>query len=160
MDQSPPVAYAPKRVCSMSEGHGMATIEIGGVAIPESALTWNFVRASGPGGQNVNKVATAAECRLDLDSAGLDQDVRHRLERLAGSRLTGTGEVLIVAENQRTQARNRADALERLGALIAAAREPPKPRIATKVSATQKAKRRADKRHRGEVKRQRKPPDY
>ena len=138
----------------------MATIEIGGVAIPESALTWNFVRASGPGGQNVNKVATAAECRLDLDSAGLDQDVRQRLERLAGSRLTGTGEVLIVAENQRTQARNRADALERLGALIAAAGEPPKPRIATKVSATQKAKRRADKRHRGEVKRQRKPPDY
>ena len=138
----------------------MATIEIGGLAIPESALTWNFVRASGPGGQNVNKVATAAECRLDLEAAGLDQDVRRRLERLAGGRLTGAGEVLIVAENQRSQARNRADALERLGALIAAAREAPKPRIATKVSATQRAKRRADKRHRGEVKKQRRPPDY
>lgn len=137
----------------------MASIEIGGVAIPESALSWNFVRASGPGGQNVNKVATAAECRLDLDSAGLDPDVRERVERLAGSRLTSAGEVLILAENQRTQARNRADALERLGALIEAARVPPKRRVATKVSATQKAKRRADKRHRGEVKRQRKPPD-
>lgn len=137
----------------------MASIEIGGVAIPESALTWNFVRASGPGGQNVNKVATAAECRLDLDLAGLEQDVRQRLERLAGSRLTTAGEVLVVAENQRTQARNRADALERLGALIEAARVPPKPRVATKVSATQKAKRRADKRHRGEIKRQRKRPD-
>ena len=137
----------------------MATIEIGGVAIPESALTWKFVRASGPGGQNVNKVATAAECRLDLDSAGFDQDVRQRLERLAGSRLTAAGELLIVAENQRTQARNRADALDRLGALIEVARVVPKPRVATKVSATQKAKRRTDKRHRGEVKKQRKPPD-
>ena len=137
----------------------MATIEIGGVAIPESALTWSFVRASGPGGQNVNKVATAAECRLDLDLAGLEQGMRQRLERLAGSRLTTAGEILIVAENQRTQARNRSDALERLGALIEAARVPPKPRVAIKVSATQKAKRRADKRRRGEVKRQRKRPD-
>lgn len=137
----------------------MATIELGGLAIPEAAVSWCFVRASGPGGQNVNKVATAAECRLDLDSAGLDQDVRQRLERLAGSRLTGAGEVLIVAGSQRTQARNRADALERLGAMIAAARESPKPRIATRVSATQKAKRRADKQHRSEVKKQRKPPD-
>ena len=137
----------------------MATIEIGGVAIPESALTWNFVRASGPGGQNVNKVSTAAECRLDLDSAGLQPGMRQRLERLAGSRLTGAGEILIVAESQRTQARNRADALQRLGALIAAARETPKPRIPTRVSASQKAKRRADKRHRGEIKRQRKRPD-
>ena len=143
----------------MEDDQRMATIEVGGVAIPESAVTWNFVRASGPGGQNVNKVATAAECRLDLDSAGLEQGVRERLERLAGSRLTAAGEVLIVAEKNRTQARNRADALARLGHLIAAAREPPKPRVSTRVSATQKAKRRADKRHRGEIKRQRKPPD-
>ena len=107
----------------------------------------------------MNKVATAAECRVDLDVAGLEQGVRVRLERLAGSRLTAGGEILIVAGNQRTQARNRAEALERLGALIEAARVPPKPRVATKVSATQKARRRADKRHRGEVKRQRKAPD-
>ena len=137
----------------------MATIELGGLAVPEAALSWNFVRASGPGGQHVNKVSTAAECRLDLDTAGLDQGVRQRLERLAGSRLTGAGEILIVAGSQRTQARNRADALERLGSLIAAALEPPKPRVATRISRAQRAKRRADKRHRGEVKRQRKPPD-
>ena len=139
----------------------MAMIELGGLAIPEAALKWNFVRASGPGGQNVNKVATAAECRLELDRADLDPDVRRRLERLAGSRLTSAGEVLIVAETHRTQARNRADALERLGALLAAARETPKPRIPRRVTAAQKAKRRADKRFRSEVKRQRKPPgDY
>ena len=134
-------------------------IEIGGLAIPEAALSWHFVRASGPGGQNVNKVATAVECRLDVDAAGLEQGVRQRLEQLAGSRLTGAGEVLIVAENHRTQARNRAEALERLAALIRAAREVPKPRIPVRVSATQRAKRRSDKRHRGEVKKQRKPPD-
>jgi len=137
----------------------MAMIELGGLEIPEAALSWNFVRASGPGGQNVNKVSTAAECRLDLDAAGLDQGVRQRLVRLAGSRLTRAGEILIVADSQRTQARNRADALARLGALIEAARVPPKPRVATRVPTTQKAIRRADKRHRGEVKRQRKPPD-
>ncbi len=137
----------------------MATIELGGLAIPETALSWNFVRSSGPGGQNVNKVSTAAECRFDLDAAGLEQDVRQRLERLAGNRLTSAGEILIVADSQRTQGRNRADALERLDALIATAREPPKPRVATRISRAQKAKRRAEKRHRGEVKRQRKPPD-
>ena len=137
----------------------MATIELGGLAIPEAALSWNFVRSSGPGGQNVNKVSTAAECRFDLDTAGLEQGIRQRIERLAGSRLTSAGEILIVADSQRTQARNRADALERLGALIAAAREPPKPRVATRISRAQKAKRRSDKRHRGEVKRQRRPPD-
>ena len=134
-------------------------IELGGLTIPETALSWSFVRASGPGGQNVNKVATAAECRLDLDAAGLDQAVRQRLEGLAGSRLTNAGEVLIVADNQRTQALNRSDALERLGALIAAAREVPKRRVPTRISARQKEKRRADKRRRGETKRQRKRPD-
>ena len=137
----------------------MAMIELGGLTIPEAALSWNFVRASGPGGQNVNKVATAVECRLDLDLAGLEETVRQRLERLAGSRLTNAGEVLIVADNQRTQARNRSDALDRLGALIAAAQEVPKPRVPTRISARQKEKRRTDKRRRGETKRQRKPPD-
>lgn len=137
----------------------MAMIELGGLTIPEAAVSWNFVRASGPGGQNVNKVATAVECRLDLDLAGLEETVRQRLERLAGSRLTNAGEVLIVADNQRTQARNRSDALDRLGTLIAAAREVPKPRVPTRISARQKEKRRTDKRRRGETKRQRKPPD-
>ena len=137
----------------------MAMIELGGMTIPEAALSWKFTRASGPGGQNVNKVSTAVECRLDLDRAGLDVAVRQRLEKIAGSRLTGAGEVLIVADTHRTQGRNRAVALERLGALIEAARAVPKPRIPKKVSTGQKAKRRADKQRRGEVKRQRKPPD-
>ena len=139
----------------------MANIELGGLLIPEAALSWNFVRASGPGGQNVNKVSTAVECRLDLARAGLEPGVRQRLERLAGSRLTGAGEVLIVAESERSQVRNRADALERLGALIDAAREVPKPRIPTRVSRGQKAKRQAEKKHRSEIKKQRKSPnDY
>ena len=137
----------------------MANIELSGLLIPEAALSWNFVRASGPGGQNVNKVSTAVECRLDLARAGLEPGVRQRLERLAGSRLTGAGEVLIVAESERSQVRNRADALERLGALIDAAREVPKPRIPTRVSRGQKAKRQADKKHRSEVKKQRRTPD-
>jgi len=137
----------------------VASIELGGLDIPEEALSWNFVRASGPGGQNVNKVATAAECRLDLARAALDPGVRERLEKLAGSRLTAGGEILVVADTHRTQARNRAAALERLGSLIARALPPPKDRIATKPSAAQKAKRRSDKKRRGDLKKQRRPPE-
>ena len=137
----------------------MATIELGGLQLPDDALAWKFTRASGPGGQNVNKVATAVECRLVLDRAGLDAAVRTRLEALAGSRLTAAGEILIVVDTHRTQARNRATALERLGGLLAQAAVKPKPRIPTKPSASQRARRRDDKKRRGEVKRQRKPPD-
>lgn len=138
----------------------MATLTIGGFDIPSTALTWKFVRASGPGGQNVNKVATAVECRLALDRAELPLAVRERLENLAGSRLVASGEIVVVAEEHRTQARNRNAALARLGELIEAAALPPTPRIASKPSAAQKAKRREDKRRRGEVKRQRRPPDH
>ena len=137
----------------------MATITLGGFAIPEAALTWKFVRSSGPGGQNVNKVATAAECRLNLDSADLPAAVRQRLQALAGSRLTAAGEIVLMADDHRTQARNRAAALVRLDALFEAARRVPKPRIASKPSAAQKAKRREDKRRRSEVKRERRPPN-
>ena len=71
----------------------MATVELGGLAVPESALAWKFVRASGPGGQNVNKVSTAVECRLNLAAAGFPPPVRARLEGIAGSRLNSRGEV-------------------------------------------------------------------
>ncbi len=134
-------------------------VEIGGIAIPERALGWKFVRASGPGGQNVNKVATAVECRLDLKQAGLEPGVRTRLERLAGSRLTGNGEVVIFADTHRTQARNREAALARLGALIERAKHTPKRRIPTRPSASARAGRLRDKRHRAEVKKTRRRVD-
>ena len=137
----------------------MATVELGGLAVPESALAWKFVCASGPGGQNVNKVSTAVECRLDLAAAELPSSVRARLERIAGSRLNARGEVVLFADAYRTQARNRAAALERLDALVEAARHVPKPRVPTKPSKAQRARRRDDKKRRGEVKRSRRPPD-
>ena len=139
----------------------MATVELGGFAVPESALAWKFVRASGPGGQNVNKVSTAVECRLDLAAVDLPTTVRARLESIAGSRLNARGEIVLFADAFRTQARNRAATLERLDALMTAARQVPKPRVATKPSRAQKARRREDKKRRGDVKRSRRPPtDY
>ena len=136
----------------------MDTLEIGGLDIPQAALRWKFIRASGPGGQHVNKVSTAVECRLDLGQANLPCAVRRRLGQLAGSRLNGRGEVVLFADGERSQTRNRADALERLAELVAAARREPKRRIATKPSPTKKAKRREDKRRRGATKQHRRPP--
>ena len=134
-------------------------VEIGGIAIPERALGWKFVRASGPGGQNVNKVATAVEIRLDLDQAGLDADVRARLERLAGSRLTAGGEVVVFAETHRSQGRNRAAAIARLGGLVERALHEPKRRIPTRPSGAARAGRLRDKRHRAEIKKARRRVD-
>ena len=136
-----------------------ATIDIGGLPIPVAALTWKFVRATGPGGQHVNKVSTAAECRLNLNRAALAADVRARLERFAGSRLNAAGEVVLFADGERSQARNRAAALARLAALLAAAREAPKPRIPTKPSPAQKAKRREEKKRRAAAKALRRSPE-
>ena len=136
----------------------MPAISLGGIDIPEAAITWKFLRSSGPGGQNVNKVASAVECRFNLDRAELPTTVRARLEKLAGSRLAASGEVVVFADAQRTQARNRADALERLSALLEAARQVPKPRVPSKPSAAQKAKRREDKQRRSLVKEQRRQP--
>ena len=136
-----------------------ATIDVGGLQIPVSALTWKFVRATGPGGQHVNKVSTAAECRLNLNRAALAADVRERVERLAGSRLNAAGELVLFADGERSQARNRAAALARLGALLAAAQQAPKPRIPTKPSAAQKARRRQEKQRRATVKAQRRSPE-
>ena len=136
----------------------MATLELGGLDVHAAAVKWRFMRAAGPGGQNVNKVATAVECRLDLNEAGLPAAVRRRLEQLAGSRLTAAGELVLVADGERTQGRNRAAALARLAALIEQAQQAPKPRIPTAPSPAQKAKRLDDKRRRSELKQQRRGP--
>jgi ribosome-associated protein len=113
-----------------------------------SELEWNFMRSSGPGGQNVNKVATAVELRWDVrHSHCLPEAVRMRLMALAGSRLTDEGVLIIRAQNHRTQERNRGEALARLMALVRRAAIPPKPRKATKPTRASKRRRLEGKRH-------------
>ena len=106
------------------------------IAIDEREVEESFVRAGGPGGQNVNKLATAVQLRFDVRrSASLPEQVRVRLERLAGRRLTQDGVLIITAQRHRTQERNRQDALERLVELIRRAALPPTPRLRTKPTA-------------------------
>ncbi len=123
------------------------------IAIDERELEERFVRASGPGGQNVNKVATAVELRFDVRGcAALPPSVAARLARLAGRRLTDEGVLVIRAERFRTQERNREDARDRLLKLIRKAAIVPKRRVATKAPRASKEKRREDKTKRSRVK--------
>ena len=121
-------------------------------AIPEAALEEKFLAASGPGGQNVNKVATAVQLRCDVFALGLAPPVYRRLKALAGSRWTGEGEILITARTHRTQEANRVEARARLAELIARAHVAPRKRVKTKPSRAAKAKRVDEKKGRGAVK--------
>ena len=122
------------------------------VVIPEDALSESFLAATGPGGQNVNKVATAVQLRADVFRLGLAPHVYERLKTIAGSRMTGAGELLITARRFRTQDANRQDARRRLAEMIAAAHIVQPKRKATRPSRAAKAKRVDQKRQRSAVK--------
>jgi ribosome-associated protein len=123
------------------------------VVLPEAALSERFLAATGPGGQNVNKVATACQLRVDVFKLGLSPDAYQRLKEIAGTRMTNNGELVITARNYRTQEANREDARARLAEMIAKAHMVPRKRKATRPSRAAKAKRVDQKKQRSEVKR-------
>ena len=130
------------------------------ISLDEREIEESFVRSSGPGGQNVNKLATAVQLRFDVRSSpSLQNDVAIRLMRLAGKRMTKDGVLVIIAQNHRTQERNRAEALDRLVALIREAAVRPIPRRATKPTKAAKEKRLQGKKVRSGIKglRQKRP---
>jgi ribosome-associated protein len=123
------------------------------IAINENEITFSFIRSSGPGGQNVNKVATAAQLRFDVkNSPSLPQAVKKRLTRLGGSRMTDDGILTITAQRFRTQDRNRVDGLERLTALVRKAATPPKPRRKTRPPKKSIENRIQNKKYRSKIK--------
>jgi ribosome-associated protein len=130
------------------------------VVLPEEALSERFLAATGPGGQNVNKVATACQLRVDVFKLGLSPEAYERLKTFAGSRMTSGGELVITARNYRTQEANREDARRRLAEMVAAAHVVQRKRKPTKPSRAAKAKRVDAKKQRSEVKRGRGKVDF
>ena len=130
------------------------------IVIDEREVRLAFVRASGPGGQNVNKVASAVVLRFNIaGSPSLPDDVRERLIRLAGKRVTDSGVLIIKAQRYRTQERNRQDAIDRLVTWVRRAAQPPKRRVKTKPTLASKKRRLESKQRRGAAKRLRRPVD-
>jgi ribosome-associated protein len=127
------------------------------VVIPDGELSFAFVRASGPGGQNVNKVSSAVQLRFDLAGSGaLSEPAKNRLRALAGRRLTDDGAILIIARNQRSQEHNRREALQRLAELVRRALVAPKTRRATKPTRASKERRLESKNRKQQTKQGRK----
>ena len=125
----------------------------GALTLDPAEIEESFVRATGPGGQHVNTTSTAVQLRFDVrHSPSLTDDVRHRLERLAGRRLTRDGVLVLMAQGQRSQKRTREEALDRLVALIREAARPPVPRKKTRVTKAAKRRRVDDKKHHGAIK--------
>lgn len=123
-----------------------------GLVIPDAELDENFIQSSGPGGQNVNKLSTAAQLRFDVSRVSLAPDTMMRLTTLAGQRMTKDGVIVIHAQRFRTQERNRADAIDRLLDLLREAAVRPKPRRATKPTLGSKIRRLDGKKRRSDVK--------
>lgn len=130
------------------------------ISIDEDEIHWSFARSSGPGGQHVNKTATAVQLRFDVSaSENLPPAVKRRLAKLAGNRMTQDGELLIEARRRRSQSRNREDALDRLLELIRKAAAPPKKRKKTRPTAASRQRRLDAKKRRGNLKKLRRPPE-
>jgi len=130
------------------------------LSLQNNEVTYDFIRASGPGGQNVNKVSTAVQLRFNVkNSPSINEAVKNRLFKIAGKRVSSEGILIIDARRHRSQSKNREDALNRLRELIIKSLAVPKPRRKTKPTLASKEKRLRDKKARSKIKQSRKPPE-